>query len=94
MPHNSLSANTLFHYTRSLDNLEGILTNEFSPRFCLESLSFHQTMPEREVAIPLVSFCDIPLSQIKSHVRLYGSYAIGLSKECEPAGRSSKIKYL
>lgn len=80
-PHKTLSANTLFHYTRNLDTLESILVYEFYPRFCLETLSFHPTRPLREVAIPLVSFCDIPLSQIKSHVGIYGSYAIGLSKE-------------
>jgi hypothetical protein len=71
----------LFHYTKDPDTLESILVNEFYPRFCLELLAFHPTRPDREVAIPLVSFCDIPLSQIKNHTKLYGSYAIGLSKE-------------
>jgi hypothetical protein len=64
-----------------MGTLESILINEFYPRFCLETLAFHPTSPDREVAIPLVSFCDIPLSQIKNHAKLYGSYAIGLSKE-------------
>jgi hypothetical protein len=80
-PRETLSANTLFHYTKNLDRLESILIKEFYPRFCLEPLAFHPTKPDREVAIPLVSFCDIPLSQIKNHVKLYGNYAIGLSKE-------------
>jgi hypothetical protein len=80
-PHKTLSANTLFHYTRNLDTLKSILVHEFYPHFCLETLSFHPTIPDREVAIPLVSFCDIPLSQIKNHAELYGNYAIGLSKE-------------
>jgi hypothetical protein len=31
-----LSANTLFHFTSSLDNLLNILTNKFHPNFCLE----------------------------------------------------------
>jgi len=34
----AISANTLFHFTSSMENLLGILTNEFRPRFCLENL--------------------------------------------------------
>jgi len=77
----TLSANTLFHYTKDLDTLVSILINDFYPRFCLESVNFHPTVPSREVAIPFVSFCDIPLSQIRNHTSLYGNYAIGLSKQ-------------
>jgi len=31
-----LSANSLFHFTNSLENLLNILKEEFRPRFCLE----------------------------------------------------------
>lgn len=34
-----LSANTLFHFTPSLDNLINILTDEFRPHYCLEDLN-------------------------------------------------------
>jgi hypothetical protein len=84
----TLSANTLFHFTNSSDNLLGILKNEFYPRYCLENFALVLPTIEGydgkeliEIAIPIVSFCDIPLSQIRNHVRYYGCYAIGLTKE-------------
>lgn len=82
MPASNLSANTLFHFTRSLENMESILKNNFYPRYCMENLE--DVIPvglRQQVAIPMVCFCDIPLSQIKNHINSYGRYAIGLSKD-------------
>ena len=83
----TLSANTLFHFTNSSGNLENILKKEFYPRYCLEDFSIvipkirGLPLKPKERAIPMVSFCDIPLSQIRKHVGYYGRYAIGLTKE-------------
>lgn len=74
-----LSANTLFHFTNNIDNIISILTNEFSPRYCMENFAFLDRA-DLEIAIPMVCFCDIPLSQIRNHIENYGGYAIGLSK--------------
>jgi hypothetical protein len=78
----NISTNSVFHFTRSLDNVESILRNDFYPKFCIEDIVGTITgIPGVEKAIPMVCFCDIPLSQIKKHVKTYGEYAIGLSKE-------------
>jgi len=47
-----------------------------------------------DLAIPMVCFCDIPLSQIKDHVNTYGEYAIGLSKEWAMSNGISPVFYL
>lgn len=78
-----ISANVLFHFTRRIDNLLGILKNEFHPRFCLESTE-HTLSDPSEVnknALPMVCFCDLPISHIAEHVEFYGRYGLGMSKE-------------
>lgn len=84
-PYPPVSANTLFHFTANKENLINILVNEFRPHFCLEDLSILEPRdredPESaEIAIPMVSFCDLPLSQIGFHLSVYGDYGIGMSK--------------
>lgn len=80
MENKHLSANTLFHFTSNMDNIINILSNYFSPRYCMENYKVLGGN-ELQIAIPMVCFCDIPLAQIKNHIQHYGGYAIGLSKE-------------
>jgi hypothetical protein len=80
-----ISSNTLFHFTNSAENIIQIIKNGFYPKFCLEesnynNLIFNDKTIEEE-AIPMTCFCDLPLSKIESHLKFYGSYGIGLSKE-------------
>lgn len=72
-----VSSNTVFHFTDSPDNLFSILKNEFEPHFSIEKIWLGNK--EIEFAVPMVSFCDIPLSQVKQHIEFYGKYGIGLS---------------
>lgn len=76
----SLSANTLFHFTKDLNTLTSILRSRIFPRACLESQLLPNLFKFR-FAVPMASFCDIPLSQIREHTEKYGNYAIGLKKE-------------
>jgi len=75
-----LSANTLFHFTDHIDKLESILVNEFYPNYSLENWDTI-TGGTFEIGIPMVCFCDIPLSQINNHTNDYGNYALGLTKD-------------
>ena len=87
-----LSANTLFHFTNNLDNIINILKEEFSPRYCMESFKVIGGK-EVELAVPMVCFCDIPLSQIRNHIENYGGYAIGLSKEWGVSKEINPVMY-
>lgn len=77
-----VSSNTLFHFTDSASNLISIIKEGFKPRFCLESHSSGLLFSDKtEEAMPMTCFCDLPLSNIKTHLDFYGSYGIGLSKD-------------
>ncbi|MBU1371930.1 MAG: hypothetical protein KKG25_01575 [Bacteroidetes bacterium] len=82
----SLSSNSLIHFTSSKEALIGILKNDFNIKYCLENIESENG--NLHYAIPMVSFCDIPLSEIKEHISKYGSYGIGLKREW---GKSKKL---
>jgi hypothetical protein len=82
----------LFHFTSSKDNLFGILKNEFKLNYSLEEVKYAKKTSR--FAIPMVCFCDIPLSQIKSHIDTYGHYGIGLSKKWAVRKGLNPIIYL
>lgn len=97
----TLSSNCLFHFTNSAERLIGILKKSFKPRFCLEDLSMfgigeglEDSSELDELAIPMVCFCDIPLSKVKNHLSFYGNYGIGLTKEWGISNGVSPILYL
>lgn len=74
-----LSSNSLIHFTNSKDALMSILNEGFRIKYCSEKI----ITPKGDLtyAVPMASFCDIPLSKIKDHIKNYGNYGIGLSKE-------------
>jgi hypothetical protein len=82
----NISSNVLFHFTESLDNIVDILTSGFYPHYCPEytfgplhaNAACSGTPPPQ--AAPMVCFCDLPLSLIRSHLDRYGPFGIGLRK--------------
>jgi len=73
-----LSSNSLIHLTKNKNSLMGILQEEFKIKYCLETI--RTSKGPFTAAVPMVSFCDIPLSEIKNHIKSYGEYGIGLKK--------------
>ena len=70
------NATSLFHYTNTFENLTGILRKGFLPNYCRE------VMPNGNIlGIPMVSFCDIPLTRAGEHRSRYGKFAVGLGEK-------------
>jgi hypothetical protein len=69
-------ANTLFHYTKNFEALSSILKEGFRVSYSKERIT-----DSIFIAIPIVSFCDIPIECCEEHREKYGSYAIGLNKQ-------------
>lgn len=75
----SLYPTTLFHFTQELDTLFEILDSSyFRISFAREFIQGQHS--NRNFGIPMVSFCDIRLTQLNQHTESYGHYGIGLSK--------------
>jgi hypothetical protein len=73
-----VSSSCVFHFTNTKDALLGILRDNFKLSYCRERVLYGHG--QSETYVPMVSFCDLPLSQVKDHILSYGSYGIGLSK--------------
>lgn len=96
-----ISSTTLFHYTKSVDALTGILENGFWVKHCTEYR--YAGKMRQKIDIPMVSFCDIPISLINNHIKTYspkGVFAIGMDrswgeeKEINPVIYVSPKSYL
>ena len=93
---NGINASSLFHFTRDFETIKKIVENglrysyslEYAPKevvqahlapLCPEDVDFHEI--DERVSIPMISFCDIPLTRTMKHMSFYGSYVIGLNKK-------------
>lgn len=95
----TLSSNCLFHFTNSAEKLISILEKNLVPRYCLENFDMFHFTADRldndiELAIPMVCFCDIPLSKVKYHLSFYGNFGIGFTKEWGIKNSVSPILYI
>ena len=87
----AISAQSLFHFTSKAENLISILENGFYPCYSLE---IKATKFPDELGVPMVSFCDLRLSDVAEHIGFYGNYGIGLKKEWAEKNELNPILYL
>ncbi|MDX6748119.1 abortive infection system antitoxin AbiGi family protein [Polaribacter sp. PL03] len=88
----SLSSNTLIHLTNEKEALIGILKEGFKIKYCLEHLTTIKGTVN--AAYPIVSFSDIPLSQLGAQIDSYGNYGIGLKKGWAKENGLNPVLYL
>src|SRR4029078_6474070 len=88
----ALSSNSIIHFTELKDSLKGILKENFKVSYCLENTIIGNSLSS--YAVPMVSFCDIPLSEIKQNITKYGKYGIGLTKACAEEKKLNPVLYV
>lgn len=86
----SYRTQSLFHYTQSIDSIMSIIHSmRLIPNYCKEDLST-DVNENYYWGIPMVCFCDIPLSKAQELRDNYGQYAIafdknwGIRNDCNP----------
>lgn len=86
----SINASSLFHFTPKISSLKLILKNGVRFSYALEEYSktiisnFCDEKCSGEnigVAIPMICFCDTPITRVYQHMDKYGEYMIGFDKK-------------
>ena len=88
----SLYPDILFHFTNGRTNLFDILDSHFKVSYAREKVEGSET--KREFAVPMVSFCDLKLSELKTHMGKYGNFGIGLTKEWANRNGLNPVMYI
>lgn len=91
---NAINSSSLFHFTKEFDTLKKIIENGLRYSFAYEQLPkevvrayLYPNLDIKNdleipngVAIPMISFCDIPITRASQHINKYGQYMIGFDK--------------
>lgn len=88
----AISPNSILHFTKRRASLEKILEGFFTTHYCKEVFELNEA--KYKLGIPMISFCDIPISNITSHTDKYGNYGIGLKKEWAELNRINPVLYM
>jgi hypothetical protein len=74
----ALYPNILFHFTKK-QSLYSILNATFKVSYARERILGGDQL--KEFAVPMVSFSDLRLSELKNNIGTYGKFGIGLTKD-------------
>lgn len=75
------SANTLFRFFRVPDRVfESIEKSALLPGYYEENVDYLD-IDQHVIAYPMICFCDITLHRLEEHMRSYGYYGLGFSKQ-------------
>ena len=85
----AISSSSLFHFTDNFDIFKSIVTNGLRFSYARERFSseivnkiFGENAEGKEcLKIPMISFCDTPITRSNNHAEKYGKYVIGIKKE-------------
>lgn len=90
----TVSTSCLVHFTKQIDSLVGIIKDGFEVNLCEEKIHFVEGLSPSLFYVPMVSFCDIPLSSVQEHTHHYGKYGIGLTKDWGIKKGISPVNYI
>ena len=87
-----ISSDQLMHFVKKQEYLIQILNHNFYPRLCCEDAI--KSLFKSDVYVPMKCFCDIPLNNLKEHMKTYGDYGVGFKKSWgEKVGLTPVIYY-
>ena len=91
-----LSSSCFSHFTDKIENIVSILSNGFRPFYSLEQfeIKINEIEFQYNLGIPMISFCDLPLTLAKDNLKDYGGYGIGLSKDWIINNKLSPVRYV
>jgi Putative abortive phage resistance protein AbiGi, antitoxin len=86
-------SNALFHLTKDFNTLLTIIKTGFWPRYNLEQFDIFQNI-EARIALPMVCFCEIPLTRISQHTSEYGRFGLGMTREWAIRNNLHSVQYV
>lgn len=75
-----LSSNILWHQTSKAGLMAILKQQEFKYSYSMESV-FSSVLKGKGIAVPMISMCDLPFSELNEYLGKYGNYMIGLDTD-------------